>query len=98
MLVVSMCGRMELSGVPHNVYSFNILINCFCQLGQIDFGFLVLGMVLKLGVEPVIVTLSILINGFCNARDLGPDVTGVNPGNRVNEFRKFEDYVVKIGN
>ncbi|MFQ6645617.1 hypothetical protein Gotur_020316, partial [Gossypium turneri] len=50
--VVSMCRQMEVLGVPHNVYSFNILINCFCQLGHTDFGFSVFGKMLKLGVEP----------------------------------------------
>ncbi|XP_017604706.1 pentatricopeptide repeat-containing protein At5g16640, mitochondrial-like [Gossypium arboreum] len=35
-------------------------------IGRIDFGFFVLGKMLKLGVEPDVVTFSTLINGFCN--------------------------------
>ncbi|MFQ6641186.1 hypothetical protein Gotur_015451, partial [Gossypium turneri] len=65
-IVVPMCSQMELLGVSHNVYSMNILTNCFCQLGRIDFGFSVLGKMLKLGVEPDVVTFSTLINGLCN--------------------------------
>ncbi|MFQ6641203.1 hypothetical protein Gotur_014993, partial [Gossypium turneri] len=55
-IVVPMCSQMEFFGVSHNVYSMSILINCFCQLGRIDFGFSVLGKMLKLGVEPSAVT------------------------------------------
>ncbi|XP_040967082.1 pentatricopeptide repeat-containing protein At5g16640, mitochondrial-like [Gossypium hirsutum] len=51
-IVVSMCSQMELLGVSHNAYSLNILINCWKML--------------KLGVEPDVVTFSTLINGFCN--------------------------------
>ncbi|MFQ6654596.1 hypothetical protein Gotur_025513, partial [Gossypium turneri] len=54
-IVVPMCSQMELLGVSHDFYSMNILINCFCQLGRIDFGFSVLGKMLKLGVEPDVV-------------------------------------------
>ncbi|MBA0746108.1 hypothetical protein Gogos_008651 [Gossypium gossypioides] len=64
-VVVSMYSQMELLGVFHNVYSSNILINSFCQLNQIDFGFSVLGKMLKLRVEPDALTLSTLIHGFC---------------------------------
>ncbi|KAH1105868.1 hypothetical protein J1N35_009636 [Gossypium stocksii] len=63
-IVVSMCSQMELVGVSHDVYTLSILINCFCQLGQIDFGFSILGKMLKLGVEPTVVTFSTLINGL----------------------------------
>ncbi|TYH87572.1 hypothetical protein ES332_D01G125800v1 [Gossypium tomentosum] len=42
-IVVSMCSQMELLGVSLDVYSVSISINCFCQLGRIDFGFSVWG-------------------------------------------------------
>ncbi|MBA0567054.1 hypothetical protein Golob_011815 [Gossypium lobatum] len=64
-IVFSMCSQMELLGVSHNVYSMSILINCFCQLARIDFGFSVLEKMLKLGVEPTVVIFSTLINGPC---------------------------------
>ncbi|KAK5843448.1 hypothetical protein PVK06_005905 [Gossypium arboreum] len=57
--------QMELLGVSHNDYSFNILINCFCQLGGIDFGFSVLVKILKLSVKPDVVTFYTLIKGLC---------------------------------
>ncbi|XP_017614027.1 pentatricopeptide repeat-containing protein At1g06580-like [Gossypium arboreum] len=63
--VVSLYSQMELLGVSHNDYFFNILINCFCQLGGIDSGFSVLVKMLKLGVKPDVVTFSTLIKGLC---------------------------------
>ncbi|XP_040966998.1 pentatricopeptide repeat-containing protein At1g62914, mitochondrial isoform X3 [Gossypium hirsutum] len=63
--VVSLYSQMELLGVSHNGYFFNILINCFCQLGGIDSGFSVLVKMLKLGVKPDVVTFSTLIKGLC---------------------------------
>ncbi|KAL4332287.1 hypothetical protein GQ457_07G015290 [Hibiscus cannabinus] len=73
-VVVSMCSRMELVGVSHDVYSLSILINCFCQLGGVGFGYSVLGKMLKLGVEPNIVTFSTLINGLCKQRKISEAV------------------------
>ncbi|XP_016747363.1 pentatricopeptide repeat-containing protein At1g62680, mitochondrial-like [Gossypium hirsutum] len=67
--VVSLCSQMELLGVSHNDYSFNILINCFCQLGGIDSGFSVLVKMLKLDVKPDVVTSSTLIKGLCKRKD-----------------------------
>ncbi|KAK9024545.1 hypothetical protein V6N11_004703 [Hibiscus sabdariffa] len=74
-IVVSLCTRMELLGVSLDVYSFNILINCFCQLGRVDFGYSVLGGMLKLGVEPDIVTFSTLINGLCRQSKISQAVS-----------------------
>ncbi|XVE84499.1 hypothetical protein DITRI_Ditri17bG0018400 [Diplodiscus trichospermus] len=56
-IVVSLCNQMELLRVPHNVYSLSILINCFCLLDRVDFGFSILGKMLKLGIDPNVVTL-----------------------------------------
>ncbi|KAH1097589.1 hypothetical protein J1N35_014510 [Gossypium stocksii] len=69
-IVVSKYRRIELLGVSHNVYSMSILINCFCQLGRIDFGLSVLGKMLKLGVEPSAVTFSTLRNGLYNQSNI----------------------------
>ncbi|TYH79815.1 hypothetical protein ES332_D03G088700v1 [Gossypium tomentosum] len=69
-IVLSMCSQMELLGVSHDAYSMSILINCFCQLGRIDFGFSFLGKMLKLGVEPDVVIFSTLINGLCNQSNI----------------------------
>ncbi|KAL4279360.1 hypothetical protein GQ457_03G016460 [Hibiscus cannabinus] len=66
-IVVSLYSQMELTRVSHNTYScsLSILIDCFCKLGQIGCGFSVLGKMIKLGVEPNVVTFSIFINGIC---------------------------------
>ncbi|MBA0588706.1 hypothetical protein Gorai_001799 [Gossypium raimondii] len=73
--VVSLCSQMELLGVSHNDCSFNILINCFCQLGGIDSGFSVLVKMLKLGVKPDVVTFSTLIKGLCNRSKISQAVS-----------------------
>ncbi|KAK8562632.1 hypothetical protein V6N12_010706 [Hibiscus sabdariffa] len=59
-VVVSMYSQLELFGVSNDVYSLNILVNCFCQLGRIGFGLCVLWKMLKFGVEPDVT----LINGL----------------------------------
>ncbi|GAV90104.1 PPR_1 domain-containing protein/PPR_2 domain-containing protein [Cephalotus follicularis] len=63
--VVGLCKLMESLGIKHNVYTLNILINCFCRLSLLHFGFSILGKMLKLGVEPDSVTFNTLINGLC---------------------------------
>ena len=55
---------MVLLEVAPDVYSLNILINCFCNLNQMGFSLSVLGKILKLGFEPDITTLNTLIKGF----------------------------------
>ncbi|XP_016667428.1 pentatricopeptide repeat-containing protein At1g62930, chloroplastic-like [Gossypium hirsutum] len=64
--------RSVVNGGSHlsNFHSFSSSSNNIAThikaLSRIDFGFSVLGKILKLGVEPSAVTLSTLINGFCN--------------------------------
>ncbi|CAL5363260.1 unnamed protein product [Camellia sinensis] len=48
-----------------NVPTLNIVINCFCNLNQVDLGFFVFGKILKLGYEPDITTFTTLIKGLC---------------------------------
>ncbi|XVF57079.1 hypothetical protein PTKIN_Ptkin06aG0175000 [Pterospermum kingtungense] len=64
-VVVSLCKQMELLGITHNSYTLDILVSCFCNLGRVEFGFSVLGKMLKLGYYPHFVTFSTLIEGFC---------------------------------
>uniref|UniRef100_A0A199UD67 Pentacotripeptide-repeat region of PRORP domain-containing protein n=1 Tax=Manihot esculenta TaxID=3983 RepID=A0A199UD67_MANES len=63
--VLSMSKTIELLGISHDVYSLSILINCFCHLHLVDFGFSVFGKMLKFGLEPTTVTFNSLINGLC---------------------------------
>ncbi|KAG8646637.1 hypothetical protein MANES_09G018580v8 [Manihot esculenta] len=60
-----MSKTIELLGISHNLYSLSILINCFCHLHLVDFGFSVFGKMLKFGLEPDVVTFATLINGLC---------------------------------
>ncbi|KAG8646598.1 hypothetical protein MANES_09G016612v8 [Manihot esculenta] len=52
--VFSMSKTIELVGISHDVYSLNILINCFCRLHLVDFGFSVFGKMFKFGLEPAV--------------------------------------------
>ncbi|XVF82247.1 hypothetical protein PTKIN_Ptkin16aG0030100 [Pterospermum kingtungense] len=64
---LSLFKQMESLGIHlHDVYTLSILLNCFCHLGRMGFGFSVLGRMFKLGLQPNIVTFSTLINGLCN--------------------------------
>ncbi|KAH1047008.1 hypothetical protein J1N35_037792 [Gossypium stocksii] len=72
-IALSMCSQMELLRVSWDVYSLSILVSCFCQLGQLDLGFSVLGNMLKLGFEPH-VTFSTLMHGWEDLQGIEPDV------------------------
>ena len=56
---------MEYKGVVPFTVTFNILINCFCHMGQMDFAFSVMGKILKWGCRPNVVTFTTLMKGFC---------------------------------
>ncbi|KAL2605693.1 hypothetical protein AAZV13_09G140601 [Glycine max] len=63
---VSLSHRLELKGIVPSLVTLNILINCFCRMGQITFGFSVLRpKILKRSYEPDTITLNTLIKGFC---------------------------------
>ena len=63
-LVISLDKQMGLVGVKPNVYTLNIVINCFCCLKRMRFGMSVLGKFIKLGCEPDTVTMNTLVKGF----------------------------------
>ena len=62
---VFLIRQMELLGIQHNVYTLTILVNCFCRLHYVGFGFSVLAKMFKLSLQPNVITFSTLINGFC---------------------------------
>ncbi|XP_020421226.1 putative pentatricopeptide repeat-containing protein At1g12700, mitochondrial [Prunus persica] len=62
--VISLYNQMGVSGIGPNVYTLNILINCYCHLNQMGFSLSVLGNFFKLGLEPDVFTFTTLINGF----------------------------------
>ena len=57
--------QMELLGIHHDVFTLNIVLNCFRRLHHVGFGISVLGRMLKLGLEPDIVAFNKLISGLC---------------------------------
>ena len=65
-VVLTLIKRMESLGIAADVYTLNTLINCFCQLNRVDFGFSVLATILKLGCQPDNITLNSLLKGFCH--------------------------------
>ncbi|KAF8411864.1 hypothetical protein HHK36_004423 [Tetracentron sinense] len=56
---------MNLVGISPDIATHSILINCFCGLRRVDFGFSVLGSILKRGYAPNVVTFTTLIKGLC---------------------------------
>ena len=64
-VVVTLIKQMGSLGVSPDVYTVNVLINCFCCLNRVDFGFSSLGRVLKLGYQPDCITLNTLVKGLC---------------------------------
>ncbi|ESR33406.1 hypothetical protein CICLE_v10006746mg, partial [Citrus x clementina] len=48
-----------------DLYTFNILINCFFQTGKINCGFFVFGEIIKGDFKPDLITMSTLFNGLC---------------------------------
>ncbi|XP_019090833.1 PREDICTED: pentatricopeptide repeat-containing protein At1g12300, mitochondrial-like [Camelina sativa] len=55
-LVLALSKQMELIGIAYDLYSLNIVINCFCRRGRVCFAYSVLGKILKLGYEPSTIT------------------------------------------
>ena len=64
-LPISLIKRMESFGISPNVYTLTVLINCFCHLNRVDFGFSILATILKLGYHPNPVILTTLVKGLC---------------------------------
>jgi pentatricopeptide repeat domain-containing protein 1 len=56
---------MELNGIESDLFTFNILINCFSQLGQNSLSFSILANILKKGFDPNAITFTTLIKGLC---------------------------------
>ncbi|PHU22700.1 hypothetical protein BC332_07807 [Capsicum chinense] len=62
--VISLCNRMVGVNCATDFITLNILVNSFCSLKQVGFGFGVLGGMLKRGYSPNVVTITALIKGF----------------------------------
>ncbi|KAL0448163.1 UNVERIFIED_CONTAM: putative pentatricopeptide repeat-containing protein, mitochondrial [Sesamum latifolium] len=51
-------------GAPINEYTMSIMINCYCLLNRVNFGFAILGSFFKRGYEPNVTTFNTLIKGL----------------------------------
>ncbi|KAK7314770.1 hypothetical protein VNO77_33298 [Canavalia gladiata] len=62
-IAISLSKRMEFRGIERDIFTLNILLNCFCQLHQMRFTFSVLGKIFKMGHQPDTVTMTTLMRG-----------------------------------
>ncbi|XP_026398515.1 pentatricopeptide repeat-containing protein At5g16640, mitochondrial-like [Papaver somniferum] len=63
--VIMLYKKMNMIGIEPHLYTFNVLVNCYCQLVQVDHGFCILGETLKRGLNPDVCTFTVLIKGMC---------------------------------
>jgi len=67
---ISIFQQMEFQGLRPDIVTINILINCYCHLGQIYFAFSLFGKILKMGYHPNIITLTTLLKALCLNGDI----------------------------
>ncbi|KAJ0558652.1 putative tetratricopeptide-like helical domain superfamily [Helianthus annuus] len=61
---LSLFKKVNLMGIPTDLYAINISINCHCQLNQVAYGFALLATIFKQGYSPDQATYNTLINGL----------------------------------
>eukprot|EP00262_Sarcandra_glabra_P001134 TRINITY_DN11152_c0_g1_i1.p1 TRINITY_DN11152_c0_g1~~TRINITY_DN11152_c0_g1_i1.p1 ORF type:complete len:147 (-),score=19.86 TRINITY_DN11152_c0_g1_i1:331-771(-) len=66
-MVLSLCKKMN----SIDNYTLVMLINCYCHLNQVDFGFAVFGKLVKRGYKPDTLLFNILIKGLCRLDRIG---------------------------
>lgn len=64
-----LCWILE-EGLVTNVFSYNMVIDCFCKAKMMERAIETLGMMLKRGILPNLVTFNTLIAGYCKGRDV----------------------------
>jgi len=70
-LVVSLFNRMVRdcsNKVAPNLYTYSILIGCFCCMGFLEHGFAAFGLILKTGWRVNDIVITHLIKGLCDAK------------------------------
>lgn len=63
-VALSVFDEMRNSSLPVNEFTMNIIINCCCHLNRVDFGFVVLGSILKQAYKPDVTTFNTLLQGL----------------------------------
>uniref|UniRef100_A0A251UEP8 Putative pentatricopeptide repeat protein n=1 Tax=Helianthus annuus TaxID=4232 RepID=A0A251UEP8_HELAN len=61
---LSLFKRVNMMGIPTDLYAINISINCHCRLNQVPYGFALLATLFKQGYSHNQVTYNTLINGL----------------------------------
>ncbi|KAJ0906266.1 putative tetratricopeptide-like helical domain superfamily [Helianthus annuus] len=61
---LSLFKRVNMMGIPTDLYAINISINCHCRLNQVPYGFALLATLFKQGYSPNQATYNTLINGL----------------------------------
>ncbi|KAJ0551582.1 putative tetratricopeptide-like helical domain superfamily [Helianthus annuus] len=61
---LSLFKKVNLMGIPSNLYAMTISINCHCRLNQVAYGFALLATIFKLGYPPSLATYTTLIHGL----------------------------------
>ncbi|CAI9111877.1 OLC1v1012208C3 [Oldenlandia corymbosa var. corymbosa] len=56
----SMCAE----GIPIDVYTMSMVINCYCREGRVDLGFSVLGALFKVGLMPGVIIFNTILKGL----------------------------------
>ncbi|KAL0377014.1 UNVERIFIED_CONTAM: putative pentatricopeptide repeat-containing protein, mitochondrial [Sesamum calycinum] len=63
-VALNLFDEMHQLGTPVSEYTLTIVINCYCLLNRVDFGFAILGSFFKRGYEPNVTTFTTLIKGL----------------------------------
>ncbi|KAK4406258.1 hypothetical protein Sango_0632300 [Sesamum angolense] len=63
-VALNIFDEMRQSDAPVDGYTWTVVINCYCLLNRVDFGFAILGSFLKRGYEPNVCTFNPLIKGL----------------------------------
>ncbi|KAL0456625.1 UNVERIFIED_CONTAM: Pentatricopeptide repeat-containing protein, mitochondrial [Sesamum latifolium] len=63
-IALNLFDEMSQKGTPVSEYTLTIVINCYCLLNQVDFGFTILGSFFKCGYEPNVTIFTTLIKGL----------------------------------
>ncbi|KAL0375597.1 UNVERIFIED_CONTAM: putative pentatricopeptide repeat-containing protein, mitochondrial [Sesamum calycinum] len=63
-VALNLFDEMRQSDAPVNEYTLTIVINCYCLLKRVDFGFAILGSFFNCGYEPNVTTFNTLIKGL----------------------------------
>ncbi|KAL0289936.1 UNVERIFIED_CONTAM: putative pentatricopeptide repeat-containing protein, mitochondrial [Sesamum angustifolium] len=63
-VALNLFDEMHQLGTPVSEYTLTIVINCYCLLNRVDFGFAILGSFFTRGYEPNVTTFTTLIKGL----------------------------------